>query len=85
VLRMLCCLKGWQQTLNCVGFVAEDPTRLLGGVMVLIWASVRTAFNTSSVFFPHKCFLWHHYLQKEVSKKAVQTMLRTVFQALTLQ
>lgn len=66
---MLCCLKGWQQTLNCVGVVAEDHTSLLAGVMVLTWASISTAFNTSFIFPPHKCFLWQHYLQKKVSKE----------------
>lgn len=52
--------------------------------MVLI---IGSAFNTSFIFFPHKCFLWQHYLQKEASKKTVQTMLTQLhaFQALTLQ
>lgn len=33
------------------------------------WSINQYCLYTSFVFSPHDCFLWHHYLQKEVSRK----------------
>lgn len=84
---MLCCLKGWQQTLNCVGVVAEDHTSLLAGVMVLTWASISTAFNTSFIFPPSQMFPLAALLTKEsVKRKRVrQTVQTTLTQLHALQ